>query len=1140
MSGAVPGPTTPPPGPSHGVVLTVAAEGPRDRARQLHAARVGQLASAAKLRGRFWNCLDRSLYLTAGFNICVVGCLGTYAVRDDTSWSAVHYTSTAACCAYVVWKLWSHRQQKGEQFKAFVLQEGFVYSRMLEMFTYMWLSILCIVFITGYTWTMLAFRFRGCPLPGSRLLMWCFPFFVNLPMVIALDPVTCTQTFQEAAVKKGYPGAAYFQEGLPFRLAVLAVNLVSFLGTWLVLLAVGYTPLQPIAADMYPLYVVAGAHTLALFTLLPRYANMCKSREVLLGEVRMDGGGGDRPRWGVLGALNGVVPRPESATASARVALSTTAGGSRPQLAPLQEAETLGDELSGVSTRRGRRPPSTGWSFVTQARSVRRLLAERAVQPRHAKPRASVSCGNLGHDAREAQPAQVEMAQHVPSRPSPLGQRHSPLVSGGGEAVIGSGDNGGPLRGRRWPGCWRRELNAADVVLGEEANALPEGGTAKVQVAGRRAAGVPRRSVTFSGMATLPGLVLSQDDLCGSQASLDAGGMEAGVFGRDAPLRGGPPVSEASSCDSNTALVRKKAPSRMREWKMPASIQLTERISLDSGQTALKKAVGRAPSLHNVVALTQRRGTEESEFLGRLRSSLHSFASMISAHNRMAAPLLRALRVSASPLAMLWVGLLAMPRGAQQLVTNVAASLLQLRAKWRWWAASHPDRFLFTTGFLSVSFLVWPVVEVPLTESTAALVLVSAALLAVLLINGATLGWLGRADHAMLLHEVAEGGSIGAGLLFPTTDLLRTLSRGGPLAMGYPATEARLLQAAAISCRWDEAASAGCAYMWLDTLSIPQPQLGDSAEEARLKGVAIKRLIPTMTSVYASVRLVLVVETGRGLGDGADAYQCRTWTLQECMLNQATGVVRLDGSYERLGPACSRGAVSGVFDDTLARGVDELSTYRWILSGGERAAAMDTSDEQRRAFPAFANSRHASRASDKAVALGQIYFCVFFEHIDVATLFMMELSALLAADSGLGHAINLIDNTGWDDTMMCGSACSTRYLMGRPAAVEAGSPALWHLQRANLFFSPAVQGDDSRHAWAREGPLAVSFNRRRPWWLCQVGLRGRKVKVAVMPGEVSVVNGRLTGHLHQMRTCTVAEKAMMKGCMMETMDVLWL
>lgn len=76
MSGAVPGPTTPPPGPSHGVVLTVATEGPRDRARQLHAARVGQLATAAKLRGRFWNCLDRSLYLTAGFNICVVGCLG--------------------------------------------------------------------------------------------------------------------------------------------------------------------------------------------------------------------------------------------------------------------------------------------------------------------------------------------------------------------------------------------------------------------------------------------------------------------------------------------------------------------------------------------------------------------------------------------------------------------------------------------------------------------------------------------------------------------------------------------------------------------------------------------------------------------------------------------------------------------------------------------------------------------------------------------------------------------------------------------------------------------------------------------------------------------------------------------------------
>lgn len=193
---------------------------------------------------------------------------------------------------------------------------------------------------------------------------------------------------------------------------------------------------------------------------------------------------------------------------------------------------------------------------------------------------------------------------------------------------------------------------------------------------------------------------------------------------------------------------------------------------------------------------------------------------------------------------------------------------------------------------------------------------------------------------------------------------------------------------------------------------------------------------------------------------------------------------------------------------------------------------------------AFVNSRHASRASDKAVALGQIYFRVFFEHVDVATLFMMELAALLAAGHGLGRPVTIIDNTGWDDTMMCGSACSTRYLMGRPAAIESGPPALWRLERANLAFTPAADDEDSKLPSQRavsEGGRPASFpGEDQSWWLCRLGLRGRKVNVAVMPGEVSLVNRRLTGHLHQMRTCTAAEQAMMKGCKMEAMEVFWL
>lgn len=172
-----------------------------------------------------------------------------------------------------------------------------MYARMLEIYTFVWICISYIVMFTVVMWVMMAFRFRGCPLPGSRLLMYAYPFFVNLPIALALDPVTCTHTFREAALRKGYPGAAYFHAGFRPRLAIMVTNAVVFLGAWLALLAAQRTPLQHLTADMYPLYGLALLHTLALFALLPRYANMCKSRQALLETMASRRGSGDRQQW---------------------------------------------------------------------------------------------------------------------------------------------------------------------------------------------------------------------------------------------------------------------------------------------------------------------------------------------------------------------------------------------------------------------------------------------------------------------------------------------------------------------------------------------------------------------------------------------------------------------------------------------------------------------------------------------------------------------------------------------------------------------------------------------------------------------------------------------------------------------------
>jgi hypothetical protein len=195
---------------------------------------------------------------------------------------------------------------------------------------------------------------------------------------------------------------------------------------------------------------------------------------------------------------------------------------------------------------------------------------------------------------------------------------------------------------------------------------------------------------------------------------------------------------------------------------------------------------------------------------------------------------------------------------------------------------------------------------------------------------------------------------------------------------------------------------------------------------------------------------------------------------------------------------------------------------------------MDTTPEQRHAFPEFANTRHAARAADKAVALGQIYFRVFFEHVDVATVFMMEVAALLAVDNESEETTLLIDNTGWDDMTMSGSGCSTRYLMGRPSSMESGPPALWRIRRA----CPTWEGKDRTLPAGGDG--ASEEGQQQRWWLCELRIRGRRVQVAVLPGEIHMVSRRPTGLLQKLRTCTALEKAWMKDLKLEPMEVMWL
>eukprot|EP00873_Tetraselmis_striata_P027263 jgi/Tetstr1/447527/TSEL_034907.t1 len=492
----------------------------------------------------------------------------------------------------------------------------------------------------------------------------------------------------------------------------------------------------------------------------------------------------------------------------------------------------------------------------------------------------------------------------------------------------------------------------------------------------------------------------------------------------------------------------------------------------------------------------------------------------------------RALRHTWNPLFTVALGLWNMPQGAVLLVLNVTASVKHLLRTWRWLAATRPQKFLLAVGFIISGLFLWPVMELKITEHLASQLCNGLAFGLTLGVDLAmVLGRLSLADQEMILHAAEEGENVGSGLVFSTTSLLNALASGASLAAGYVATEERLVDSAAISCRWDTAASwvltveqtggrpllhctimfsreqlhraalgawrDSCRYMWIDTLSVPQPSPEDSPQLAARKEALLRRLVPTMTSVYATVRHVFIVETECGLEAGPNCYSGRTWTLQECAMNKRTAVVHLDGNLSILGAPSERTAYTGLDATFNTNTLDDLGSYLWVLSGEERHAARSTTPTQRAAFQGFASTRSAARSADKAVALGQIFFRMLFEHADVATRFMHEVAVLLAEQDG--PPLLLIDNTGWEPGSMNGSADPGRVLMGRPGTLDE----------------------------------------EEEWWLCKLSMRRTVIAVAIKPGCMDYSGRHLSGHLHQMRTCTEAEKARLESSELEKLTVTW-
>jgi hypothetical protein len=413
--------------------------------------------------------------------------------------------------------------------------------------------------------------------------------------------------------------------------------------------------------------------------------------------------------------------------------------------------------------------------------------------------------------------------------------------------------------------------------------------------------------------------------------------------------------------------------------------------------------------------------------------------------------------------------------------------------QWRFMAASSPDKFIFATGCVLPGIFIWPVGQFTFEDNFVVVVIKGCALFLGLVAAVYSLRMSTSFSEEMLLLAAADSQNIGAGQVFSTASILNAMLSGKPLRPGSVGTEARIREAAAISCRWNtqvswpmlvkegkgtrecwimvqrtqlfraalEAWRHRCKWFWMDTLSIPQVNPDDSEELRLLKIDACQRLIPTMTSVYATCKRVIVIETS--LPDSAEdenAYCRRLWTLQECVLNSNLSEVPMRGDVKSLGEGEPRAHLTGAGagDGWLADpGLTDLGTYDWVLRGEEETAATKATPRAPE-YLRFVQGRYGTNSADKAVALGQIFFRLLFEDTQVSSNFMQHLACNLLQDwRGDGTPENphlfLIDNAGWAPFRMTGSADVGRFMAGKPGSREQGNPVTWNL----LIVAPSTQ-----------------------------------------------------------------------------------
>eukprot|EP00951_Prasinocladus_malaysianus_P013854 scaffold105359_cov44-Prasinocladus_malaysianus.AAC.1 len=629
---------------------------------------------------------------------------------------------------------------------------------MNEAYVWTWLALVQACWFICLTLVSLAFFYDGSPLPGNHVCIWVLPIYcLAVPCSVPWSRVSASSAFKKAAASS-YPGVIFMQEGYWSRLIFMTVTAVVFPVLWLL---VG--PNGLLGTWKYHVALMYGPMLFTLFScfwVYPRCANYIKDSsalEVMRASSRKESR--TDMEWHIGEAISHkMITMGKNAQASLSTLFQRSPPIKRSQLRSFKFPRKSESEKSIQVLRMSKSMDDTREIEVDPD-----FLAR-------ADTKAHSQSQNKSHETQR--PALIA-PDFNPDMSFALAATSSTRVIEVGEASSQDSATTMLLPGTPENGDLAHMGNAGPGPVAESFETAP----AKLPGAGREGGPTVRRSTAdlFAMSSTAP---QSKSGSVGrtnwasakSGKSLKQMGMDVlrGVFSK-----------------------RKRGSAR----KVSPELRRSESDGNENPSLRLSEDIRGRPFI--ITGHDMSRARKQASMI------LSSMISSLRAQPFYTATFRQTRNISK----VIFGGLWALPGSLWSMAGHFNVAVRLVASDWRMMLARTPQKTIYAAGMLLISPLGW----VNITFGDHFNVYVSLAMNCLDLALGflffvISCGWMLRADHEMIMTGAEKGQMVGSGLVFSVLELIEALQFDLPLPAGYIATETRVLNCAAISCRWEEVA----------------------------------------------------------------------------------------------------------------------------------------------------------------------------------------------------------------------------------------------------------------------------------------------------------------------------------------------